>query len=977
MAKRITKAPRPKPTGVTLSRADDNGGNSVKASWGIPADAKSDTNHRWTGVDEYWYWNAVKNKGGKLVPDVSKAVKEQRGNAHATGDVVKVRDKGMHDSNTQYFNRNAYYPVQSGYSHNRFLQSVKAEIHAYNGKAPHAVASATYTFRAPYAPSVAVKLDKETSKAQFTITAASDSGSRERYDTRWRVLRQSSYHAGYKGSFKQAKGWATFTGDSAEYSFDLWEALQLELDGWDVVRVEAYSRGLMGDSSHTLRDYVFCWPTKVTISAITASSLDASGAVRVTFPHPSEKAKVGDGTTAYIDTMKMQRLADTTLGNATAVASSSDWQDVDGAVDDGNACGFSDSVAGALPQARNHTWYRIATTYGGLTRYSDPVEAACLYRDSEPASDVAFASLKGGDAGKSIAMRLAWGDDEYTGVQVAWSENADAWRSNKEPSTFDLTDSEWDDGPLEAGGASYPHSTSFTVYGLDDGTDYYVRARRFADTDGVVSYAPWSVPAVATVAAVAEARSVSLDAPAAVARGEGLRVSWTFEGSTQRRWSLEASDASTGSWKALAGGSDASGSCTLPADGALASADSLVLRVGVSTATMGSLVYSAERTVQVTDRPALAMECPAALTAQPLSLTFLTDDPTATIAATVEAVGMVRVNGPDGRGDVQAAGDVVWAGDVQVTGWAERTFADAAATFANSAYSFGSDYDAAFSTPGGLAFHQGASYRVTATATGGNGLVSDEVSAVVTVDWAHRASAPSADSTAVPDAGALSATVTPLAGDGASDGDVCDVYRVTADGADLVASDVPWGTAVTDPYAPFSVEGPDEDGTGPLSYRLVCRTPDGDLDWVDVHYTMRHASLRIDWEGGSVDLPYDLAKTDSWEKGFEVSARWDGSRAGRWDAGAARKASLSTALVRAESAGDAGLLSALGSYAGACFVRTPDGAAFEADVQVTSYGAQAGSAAVSVALDATEVDLTDEFRIDPSGWGGGSEEGGE
>jgi hypothetical protein len=164
-----------------------------------------------------------------------------------------------------------------------------------------------------------------------------------------------------------------------------------------------------------------------------------------------------------------------------------------------------------------------------------------------------------------------------------------------------------------------------------------------------------------------------------------------------------------------------------------------------------------------------------------------------------------------------------------------------------------------------------------------------------------------------------------------------------------------------DTFAPFS-------SGGELAYRLCTRTPDGDIDWTDIPYTLKSSGMRIDWDGKHVELPYNVSISDSWEKGFELRQHLDGTQAGYWDAGASRKASLSTDVIKVESAEQRELLAALAKYAGACFVRTADGCAYPADVQVESYGVSYESGAVPVTISATEVALTDEHRIAPNDW---------
>ena len=52
----------------------------------------------------------------------------------------------------------------------------------------------------------------------------------------------------------------------------------------------------------------------------------------------------------------------------------------------------------------------------------------------------------------------------------------------------------------------------------------------------------------------------------------------------------------------------------------------------------------------------------------------------------------------------------------------------------------------------------------------------------------------------------------------------------------------------------------------------------------------------------------------------------------------------------------------LGRYAGAVFVRTANGSAYPADVQITDLSVK-NKAVTAIAVDATEVGLTEEFML--------------
>jgi hypothetical protein len=192
--------------------------------------------------------------------------------------------------------------------------------------------------------------------------------------------------------------------------------------------------------------------------------------------------------------------------------------------------------------------------------------------------------------------------------------------------------------------------------------------------------------------------------------------------------------------------------------------------------------------------------------------------------------------------------------------------------------------------------------------------------------------------------------------DGSAATDCYDVYRMTGDGATLIGSDLPLDATVADEYAPF--------GTGmDLAYRVACRTADGDVAWTDVAYELAGDAIRVDWQGGTVELPWNVAISDGYSKDVDVHEYLDGSTDALYNSGVRRSAKLSTDVIRLDEQATVDAVRALARHDGPAFVRTPDGSAYEADVQVTEMSTQ--GPIVAVALDCTEVRATEEFLLPP------------
>ena len=523
-------------------------------------------------------------------------------------------------------------------------------------------------------------------------------------------------------------------------------------------------------------------------------------------------------------------------------------------------------------------------------------------------------------------------------------------------------------GVVHVGGESYSGSAEVHVAGLENGIDYYVKARRYLvdeETDEV-TYGDYAGPYVSTPAIAPS--SVALNAPPYVTSGSDLSLSWAYEGgATQTAWSVVtgtvttttdvdgSGETRTHQWISdegqvvVASGSDASGATIISAErfaGLVGDGASLPMAVLVSTG--GQPVASEAVVVRVADAPTLSMTTPEVVTEQPVTLSFECSSQARLAVVARASAGGVHGSGP--MGDVtQAGGDVVWQTAVTPE-WVPGNGSYAATVITPT-------------LPSTLNLIDNGSYDVTASATDTEtGLASEAVTSTFAVAWAHQAPTP-AEPTLTPydttdEAGTRmrGCSIQLTEPDGAAESDVYDLYRLTPDGPYLVAENVSLDGYADDQYAPY---GGTEKG-----YRVATRTVDGDVDWLDFGYELAGKDLRIDFGGEYVELPYNLTDSDSYEKGFEARTKLSGDVDGFWDASVQRNASLSTALIRVMEQDKAAAVRRLGRHTGPCFVRTPDGCAYMANVQVNEVSMSHAEAALSVSFDATEVTLTDEYRAD-------------
>ena len=255
----------------------------------------------------------------------------------------------------------------------------------------------------------------------------------------------------------------------------------------------------------------------------------------------------------------------------------------------------------------------------------------------------------------------------------------------------------------------------------------------------------------------------------------------------------------------------------------------------------------------------------------------------------------------------------------------------------------------------------GAPYVLIATTLDGYGQTAT-ASIPFWVYWTHQAGVPSA--TVQMDTERLAAKITPIAPEEIGEGDVCDIYRLSADSPELIIRGGTFGETYVDPYPAIGPTG---------GHRIVHRTVNGDYitadnhpAWVDTGQAdgdMLDTDVAIiDFGGGRVEIPYNVVLDNSWQKDFQQTTYLGGAIQGDWNPAVSRTGSVNASIVTE----DVELIQAirrLAVYSGICHVRTQDGSSYSADVQVSdgvSYD-KAGKI-LEFSLNIT--------RIDPEGFDG-------
>lgn len=166
-------------------------------------------------------------------------------------------------------------------------------------------------------------------------------------------------------------------------------------------------------------------------------------------------------------------------------------------------------------------------------------------------------------------------------------------------------------------------------------------------------------------------------------------------------------------------------------------------------------------------------------------------------------------------------------------------------------------------------------------------------------------------------------------------GDVCDIYRMSADGFEMLYKDAEFGKTYVDPYPTIGDHG---------GYRVVYRTSNGDyimsnndFAWIDLddeeYMLYTHANL-ISFESDIIEIMYNVSIDNNWRKDFQETHYLGGSIQGDWNPGVSKTTSIS-ANISSKDWDEVSAMRRLARYEGLCHVRTLDGSNYVANVEVS------------------------------------------
>ncbi len=766
-------------------------------------------------------------------------------------------------------------------------------------------------FVLPVRPTLAWQFEySESQRATLTITAEEEvTGFREWANTGFCVQATKR-----NGAVETLQSWTSFTresGDGETITHTWRQGIASLVENIAVgesvtLTAKAYSRGIKGQSpdgdpvTKSIKIGPACIPV---VSGVNIDSLVSGQAIRV----PIKLA-------AFDDNVQLQRRIGagdtwTDVGDSEHVQSSADGWTL-----------YDTYGSFTVPQG-TYVYYRVkawSDTIPGRIIYSDELRADKLYKfnEAQETSEAEVADCGIVEVvmnGKGLARVVIWwaATGDRTGNELSWSNFAHAWRSNVAPETLDVT---WED-PTPATG--YAHTATVYLQGLEEAEEYYFRARTYSDGDAGTVRGPWS--ASSSGAWNSKPTAVDVTVPEMIARGSNLEVYWTIGSERpQTAYMIELENG----WFSEKVTIEGKGSLCYRSIRPAKYGSWPAVNVTVSSGTGGEMRKSDTVTTAIIDKPSLSISVPSTCSSMPFTFTATTDTPDCDLLCTVSSKGIGE----------QVAGEAVWTQRVEPT-WS-------------------GSYSATVSVPAGVRLIDGGRYKLSVIAVEPRmGLRSNERKASFTVNWQHKAVIASQSCKVSPKPEKRSARLGFTALSGMASTDVYDVYRRAGGAWELIAEGVSRTGSVEDRFAPF----------GDNRYRVVCRTDDGDEAEMEFGYSMPVKLMRIDWDREFLELPYNIEIDGSSKKGFESTARLDGSIVGKWDGSVEHTGSANSDIVKVD-VDSLDLLASLANHAGACFVRYPNGDAFCANVDVGESRSYM-SGGVAVSLSVTRVALVSEYRV--------------
>lgn len=562
-----------------------------------------------------------------------------------------------------------------------------------------------------------------------------------------------------------------------------------------------------------------------------------------------------------------------------------------------------------------------------------------------PSAPTGVAVSRSETAGEVI-LTWGWSWQDANLAEISWSDNPNAWESTDEPSTYTL---------------SNLNTAKWRVSGLAVGKTWYFRVRLAQEIADETTYGPYSDTAVIDLSSAPNKPVLTLTDPV-IQLGDAWTASWNYVSTDGTEQAFAEMKQVTYASDVVTLGNTVATAATarhIDFDGALpgwTTGNTYYLVVRVTSASGQVSAWSDPVAISIADPvtinitqasfSAVSLDDGASgervvigLTAMPLTVTVTGAGEGGTTRITIERAESYVMDRPDESIFEGYEGEAVYSfsqqGEAQITINQEDLI--------------------------GL-LDDGAAYKLIATVQDTYG---QSASAEINfeVHWTHQALMPQGT---VVVANSI-ATITPVGVTGATGGDTCDVYRLSADKPVMILKAAEFDTAYVDPYPAIGEHG---------GYRFVFMTPNGDyiteddeLAWVDVAAGFNTDTTIIDFDGNRIVLQYDLEVSHNWTKDFTETTYLGGSIQGDWNLSVHRNTSVNTDIVVVDDPELIAMMRRLAAYPGICHVRTVDGSSFAANVEVSeqqSYEKAGKIAAFTLAI--TRVDTQELDGMLASEW---------
>lgn len=630
-------------------------------------------------------------------------------------------------------------------------------------------------------------------------------------------------------------------------------------------------------------------------------------------------------------------------------------------------------------------------TADGVTMVSDFAD----YSSSMPSAPTLDAVTPTSTSGKVyVTWTNNWSD--ATGTIIAWTEDPDAWMSNEEPDTYEVTE----------------RGSAWFITGLSTGTTWYFRVRSVYSEDDDETLSPWSdmisidlssAPAVPTLYLSDE-----------VITEDGMVTAyWSYvstDGTAQVAGNVVEATYSNGAWSygdALVSTSTAQHIDIYAEQQGWSTGDVIYLALQTQSGSGGVSEYSTPVQLVIADTPTVTVQTTSLVNSDTLTEYFMGDaetvnfvcvhslsaSPTATVDGDSVTVSgytddtVTLTSAPDDGAEIAityTTTDEPILDEMPLTATVTTTGATTLTTILERAESYPMVRPDESSTDGtkgetiyvntGVAnasnsisidmenligrIDDGAYYNLIFEVTDAYGQTATADAIRFRVHWSHQSWVPTAAFWS--DYERYAAHITPIAGDNFEDGDTCNIYRLGFDKPELIIEGGEFGETYVDPFPAFGEYS---------GYKVVTVTRAGDYITDDNTFAEYDSTVEggypqmdpqmivFDFEDSRIELPYNISMSNSWAKDFERTAYLGGHVVGDYNKAVTRDLTVSTVLVRPDDGDMARLVRDLARYAGRCHVRTPEGSSFEANVSV-SEDASYETKKISYSLAIQKVDTT-------------------